>query len=292
MLHKRKILIIGGTGTIGGYLLQQLLPDRDRLEIITAARNTRTQAKLEALGYSTVRMDLDDHISILPALEGVDLIFTLNSYSIDFLIHSKRLIDAAQQAGTSHIIDVSSMAPRDLPYAPMGWNRLVDAYLMMSGINYTILHPNIFMDNILKFIDRDAGMIRHLIGTHPAGWIAAKDIARVAAAIIRRPAPYARQIIPLATDRRSFPEIVALINQITGRNYQFETLAPEPTLAMMIKNGSDRAQAAPLVAYYHKISKGEVPYFGDLADPLLSITGKKATLWTDFIEEHREALLF
>lgn len=289
MAGKRRVLIVGGTGTIGSELTRILRADRDGLDIVAAARSDASRRTLEAAGFATVAMDLDDHRSLPAALEGVDTVFTLKDYSIAFLIHAKRLIDAAEQAGVRHYIDVSSMAPRHLPYAPMGWNRLVDAYLAASGMGFTILHPNLFMDNILRFIDRDNGVIRHLIGDFPAGWIAAKDIARVAAAAIRDPGRFRGQTIALATDRRSFPQIVALVKEITGRDYRFEKLEPEAALAAMLEKGADREQAAPLVAYFHKISKGEVPYFTDLADPMAGITGQPATLWPDFIREHAAA---
>lgn len=289
MASKRRVLIVGGTGTIGSQLMKLLADDRDTLDIVAGGRSERSRQALEAQGFATVHLDLDDHRSIPPALEGVDTVFTLKDYSIAFLIHAKRLIDASEQAGVSHYVDVSSMAPRDLPYAPMGWNRLCDAYLKMSDLSHTILHPNLFMDNILRFIDREGGVIRHLIGDFPAGWIAAKDIARVAAAVIRKPALYRGQTIPLATDRRTFPEIMELIREITGRAYRFERTDPEAALAAMLKNGSDREQAAPLVEYFHKISKGEVPYFSDLADPMAGITGRPATLWPDFIRENAAA---
>jgi uncharacterized protein YbjT (DUF2867 family) len=289
MADKRRLLVVGGTGTIGGHLMTLLQADRAELDIVAAARSDRSRQALEAQGFATVRMDLDDHRSIPPALDGVDVVFTLKDYSIAFLIHAKRLIDAAEQAGVSHYVDVSSMAPRDLPYAPMGWNRLCDAYLKMSVLGHTILHPNLFMDNILRFIDRDNRVIRHLIGDFPAGWIAAKDIARVAAAVIRKPSLYRGQTIPLATDRRTFPEVMGLIKEITGRDYRFERTEPEAALAAMLKNGADREQAAPLVDYFHKISKGEVPYFTDLADPMAGITGAPATLWPDFIRDNAAA---
>jgi uncharacterized protein YbjT (DUF2867 family) len=191
-----------------------------------------------------------------------------------------------------YFIDTSSMGPKNLPYAPMGWNRLVDAYLAMSGMQWTVLYPHLFMDNILLFIDKQRGVIRHLIGESAASWIAAKDIARVAAAVIREPNRWPNQTIPMAPDVRTFPQIVAMINEMAGTHYRFETEDPDEAIrSRLARPGHDIAQVKPVVDYFHMVSKGEIPWYADHADPIEEITGKKPTMWPDFIAEHKAAFV-
>jgi hypothetical protein len=76
-----------------------------------------------------VLLDLDRIETLGPAMHGVDTLFMLKPYSIDYLIQSKRVIDAAARAGVRHIVNLGSFGADDTPWASIGWNRLVEAYL-------------------------------------------------------------------------------------------------------------------------------------------------------------------
>ena len=123
-----RMLIMGGTGTVGSHLLRELLPDRERFEIVAAARSAASAARLRAAGYETVTLDLERNETLEPALRGVHTLFMLKPYSMDYLIQSKRVIDAAVRAGVRHVVNLGSFGADDTPWASIGWNRLVEAY--------------------------------------------------------------------------------------------------------------------------------------------------------------------
>jgi NAD(P)H dehydrogenase (quinone) len=178
-------LIMGGSGTIGSYLVRELLPDRERLNIVAAARSPKSAQHFARLGCATVALDLDRTESLAPAMAGVSTLFMLKPYSIDYLIQSKRVIDAARKAGVQHIVNLGSFGADDTPWTSIGWNRLVEAYLQVSGMHYTHLRPNFFMDNVPKRTDHTSGQIVHYFGPTAVSWIAAQDIAAVAAVVLR-----------------------------------------------------------------------------------------------------------
>ena len=65
------------------------------------------------------------------------------------------------------------------------------------------------MDNVPARTDRQTGQIIHYFGSTPVSWVAAADIARVAAVVLRRPGDFADRALPLAADSRSMGEIAA-----------------------------------------------------------------------------------
>jgi uncharacterized protein YbjT (DUF2867 family) len=73
------------------------------------------------------------------------------------------------------------------------------------------------MDNVIARADRNSGRIIHYFGATPVSWIAAADIARVAAEVLRRPADFAGRVLPLATEARTMDEIAALVSDKSGR---------------------------------------------------------------------------
>jgi uncharacterized protein YbjT (DUF2867 family) len=96
---------MGGTGTVGGHLLRELSGDRERMDIVAAARSETSAERLRTAGFATVTLDLDRNETLAPAMHGVDTVFMLKPYSIDYLIQSKRAIDAAVKARVRHAVN-------------------------------------------------------------------------------------------------------------------------------------------------------------------------------------------
>jgi uncharacterized protein YbjT (DUF2867 family) len=282
-----KILVMGGTGTIGRHLMQELLPDREQLSIVAAARSDKSAQQLRQLGYRTVVLDLYRPETLVPAMEGVATLFMLKPYSIDYLIQSKRVIDAARKAGVKHLVNLSSYGADDTPWASIGWNRLVEAYVQVSGLRYTHLRPNFFMDNVPKRTDHAQARISHYFGDTAVSWIAAEDIARVAAAVLRDPATYHGRALPLAAEARSMDEIAAIASRISGRKYTAVYVPPAEALGQLLKVGWQEAFARPFVDYMNAISDGRVAEVGDTSRTVEEVTGRPSMSWERFIEKHR-----
>jgi uncharacterized protein YbjT (DUF2867 family) len=279
-----RFLIMGGTGTVGSHLLRELLPDRERFEIVATARSTASATRLHELGYGTVPFDLDRNETLDPALRGVETLFMLKPYSLDYLIQSKRVIDAAVRAGVTHVVNLGSFGADDTPWASIGWNRLVEAYLRVSGLDHTTLRPNFFMDNVPPRTDRQTGRIVHYFGATPVSWIAASDIARVAAEVLRRPSDFANQALPLAADARSMDEIAAIVAKATGRPHRAEHIPAELALPQLLARGWQEAFARPFVDYMAAIAGGRVPEVADTTATVEDVTGSPALDWPRFAE--------
>src|SRR5471032_1634571 len=90
---KRKILVTGATGQIGGELIRILDAD-DSLDIVAAARNP---AKAQSLGVPVLYFDCDREKAMAPALEGVDM-----------LRQSYAPVNAAKRVGAGHIVHIGA----------------------------------------------------------------------------------------------------------------------------------------------------------------------------------------
>lgn len=286
--RRPRILIMGGTGTIGTHLLRELAADRDNLDIVATARSDAGAARLHAAGYPTVLLDLDRTETLTPALQGVDTLFMLKPYSIDYLIQSKRVIDAAARAGVRHIVNLGSFGADDTPWASIGWNRLVEAYLRVAGPDHTTLRPNFFMDNVPARADRAAGRIVHYFGATAVSWVAAEDIARVAAAVLRSPSDFAGRVLPLATEARTMDEIAAIVSRKTGKLFVAEHVPAEAALAQLLARGWQEAFARPFVDYMRAIADGRVREIGDTVTTVRDVTGSAPIGWDAFVERTLE----
>ena len=284
--RRPRILIMGGTGTIGTHLLGELAGDRKDFDIVAAARSDASAARLHSAGYATVLLDLDRTETLAPAMYGVDTLFMLKPYSIDYLIQSKRVIDAAARAGVRHVVNLGSFGADDTPWASIGWNRLVEAYLRVSGPDHTTLRPNFFMDNIPARTDRAGGRIVHYFGPTAVSWVAACDIARVAAAVLRSPTDFSGRVLPLATEARTMDEIAAIVSRKVGRRFTAEHVPADAALSQLLARGWQDAFARPFVDYMRAIADGRVPEIGDTVTTVRDVTGAPATSWDAFVERN------
>jgi len=286
----RKIVITGATGTIGSKLLDELAVDEraGRIELWASVRSAESERSLSVRGFRCVQFDYASRHTFRAATEGTHALFLLRPYGMEAFIQSKQLIDAAREAGVAHIVHVSA---HGAPWAAtIGWIHLIDAYIAQSGISYTLLRPAFFMDNLLAVTDPEARTVTHFFGTGPVGWIAAVDIARVAAAVIRRPGEHAGRTYPLATESRSMTDLAELLRDVTGVPYQFvPASADERAVAAFVAHGRGEYFSRMFIEYMRAIAAGEVSEAAQTFQNVPLITGHPATTWREFIETRAES---
>jgi uncharacterized protein YbjT (DUF2867 family) len=224
-------------------------------------------------------------------MHGIDTLFMLKPYGLDYLIQSKIVIDAARRAGVGHVVNLGSHGDDDTVWASIGWNRMVEAYLAVSGMEWTHLRPNFFMDNVGPRTDPETRDIRHFFGDNPVSWIAAEDIAAVAAAVLRDVDAHRHAVYPLASEAATVAEIAALISERTGREYRALYVEPEEALAQLQAAGWGSDFAKPFVAYMVAIADGCVPEVADTFDTIAQVTGRPAIGWPEFIARNETSFL-
>jgi NAD(P)H dehydrogenase (quinone) len=284
---RRRILVIGGTGTVGSNVLRELLPDRERFDIVAAARSDKSSEAVRAAGHTPVYLDLKKPETVRPAMEGAHTVFMLKPYGIDYLIQSKIIIDAATKAGVSYLVNLGSHGADDTVWSPIGWNRLVEAYLKVSGVGYTTLRPNYFMNNVAPRTNRATGEIIHYFGDTPVSWIAAEDIARVAAVVLRDPAPHNGRAYPLAVEARTMTEIAEILSSVCGKAFAARHVPSDQAFVQLTGRGWDADFARNFTEFMGAISEGRVPDVVETFATVEELTGAPALCWREFAELHR-----
>jgi (4-alkanoyl-5-oxo-2,5-dihydrofuran-3-yl)methyl phosphate reductase len=130
------ILVTGATGNIGSELVRQLIEAGQRFRVLT-----RDRARGEALGdgLDVVVGDLLRPETLAPAFVGVSRALVLAG-AADLPSVAAHVVDAAKQAGTRHLVLISSGTIE----------------IKASGLAWTVLRPGNFSSNALRW----AGPIR------------------------------------------------------------------------------------------------------------------------------------
>lgn len=148
------ILVVGATGSVGGKIAQRLLASGKSVRIVVRP-GSDAQALVDA-GAEPVAADLKDPSSLRAAVDGVDTVVTTansakrgepdNPKTVD-LEGNASLIDAAKAAGVRRFVFLSALgADAESPIEFLAAKGKTERRLRESGMDYTIIAPNIYMD--------------------------------------------------------------------------------------------------------------------------------------------------
>jgi uncharacterized protein YbjT (DUF2867 family) len=174
------ILVTGATGTVGGELVKALTA-RGGVTLRAAVR--KSEEAVLPPGATPAFFDYGDVASMKAALDGVDALFLLTPMVEDPASLGKVAVDLAKAARVKRVVKLSAFGAELEP--GIAWtrhHRAVEKHIEASGIPWTFLRPNNFMQNLFTFsaVSPD-GAIYLPWGDAAVSFIDARDIAAVAA---------------------------------------------------------------------------------------------------------------
>lgn len=231
------ILLVGSTGSLGGRIARELLGRGEPLRILV--RPGSSWEALEEAGAEVVHGDLKDPESVARAVAGAKVVVTTaNSAkrSGDDDVESvdrrgnRTLIDAARAAGVGRFIFVSALGS-DLQ-SPVPFLRAkaeTEAHLRESGLDYTIVQPNIFMDSWFPTLIEGAlaaGRPVTLVGEAKRrhSFVAEADVARFIVEALEHPAARNTTLVIGGPDALSWRDVVKVYEDATGQTIEVRTV--------------------------------------------------------------------
>jgi len=295
MLPKPTVLILGSTGQIGRFILEYLKREPDAVDIRVTARRPEQVATFQQQGQDAVLLDLDRPATFAAALRGVDRVFLLTGYSVAMLAQSKTFIDAARKARIQHFVHLGVFGHWDCTDPHIAWHQLVETYIEASGIAWTHIHPNMFMEQIPKFMKIRNDSFSVFWGPDRMGWIASRDIGAVAATVLREgPAKHGGQNYWLSAEVAGGEELATLFSQALGRPIQCDHKRPEDFASTMASTGDYNVEswyAAAVIEFLKQFSDGRMGDFGTVRDDTPYLTGTPSMTLRQWIQENRSSLI-
>ncbi len=155
------ILVTGATGQLGHAVVKALVGRG--LNVRAATRKT-TRIKWTDRVQPVV-FDYEDQSLHKAALDNMSALFLI-APPLDSQAPGKLIpfIDKAKEMGVGHVVFTSALKADSDEKNPL---RIIEHHLMKSGLNWTILRPNFFMENF------STGFLAHMIANggiwHAAG---------------------------------------------------------------------------------------------------------------------------
>ena len=176
-----KVLVIGGTGTVGSAVVETLLVRGVQTAVMT--RSAEKGAHLPA-GVIPVIGDLEKPETLPAAFGGVDGAFLLATVSRTETEQSLAAVAAARAAGIARLVYLSVVMPPGSEVIPHFASKIpVEQAIQASGLRWTILRPHNFYQNDVWLRDPVAthGIYPQPLGSRGLNRVDVRDIAEAAA---------------------------------------------------------------------------------------------------------------
>ena len=217
------ILVTGATGTNGVEVLKQLAATGERARGLV--RDPIKAQKILPPEIELARGDLDDSQSLLAAMEGVEKVFLLCPVSQKQPELEANVVDAARQAGVSQIVKFSVLhASPESPSQLLRWHAQTEQHIRASGVPFTFLRPNIFMQEILR---QSAAIKSQGVFYQPFGpdvrlsFVDVRDNAAVAAKVLSESGHEGKIYELTGPAALTFGEVAEKLSAVAGRKVQY-----------------------------------------------------------------------
>ena len=174
-----KILVTGGTGTVGSGVVKELVKRNADFSVLT-----RDAKKPLPAGVKALEGNLLDVNSVRQVFKGVDAVFLLNPVSQTETSEALMAVTAMRSAGVKRVVYVSVHDVDGAPWLPHFGSKIgVEAAIKKSGMEYTILRPNNFYQNDYWFKDvlQQYSVYPQPIGSTGISRVDTRDIGEAAA---------------------------------------------------------------------------------------------------------------
>jgi len=278
------MILITTAGKVGSEAARLLAERGEPVRVLV--RDPQKAAALAQAGVQVAEGDLEVPSTIDAAMDGVSAV-VLVSPAIP--AQELNVVGSAVRAGAGHVVKITSKASADSPIARRRDQVAIENGLIASGLGYTLLRNNAYMQNFLMLAPAIArtGSFGSSAGEGRVGMIDARDVAEVAAQIAVAPAQHAGKTYwPTGPERLSYADAAAILSKVLGRLVTFHPLTFDEERQAMINAGVPEPIAQMNAQALSLFAQGDSDWVtGDVA----AILGRPARTFEQFATDHTAA---
>ena len=285
------ILVTGATGQVGYHLMEELADAGAE-----ATAMVRVEARAADLPGSPqhVVASFDDPPAT-EVLRAFDRVFLLSPAHEGQVELETIFIDALVAAGhRPHVVKIAldGFQDPDSDVRFMRTHRQIAVHLDATGLPVTYLAPNLFMENLLEAADtiRDQGTIFAPAGQGRIGFVAASDVARVAARILTEDGSGHEDQTYVLTgpEALSYADVAARVSAVFAREVDYDDLAEALAKEQMQASGLSPWQVEGNLELFEWIRHGATD---SVTSTVRDLTGDDPQAIEDWLSETRAAFV-
>jgi uncharacterized protein YbjT (DUF2867 family) len=281
----KPVLVTGATGTIGRDIAKRL--SEGGVSVRAGVRD-QAKAKKELPDIALVPFDFENEKMFSAALEGVEKVFLLPPLLPNQLELMNRFVDAAKRAGVGHIVKLSAIGIDDeTEPTAIKWHGASERHIRESGVAFTFLRPNSFMQNFITYFPPRNGAIYLPWGNGTASFVDTRDIANVAAKALTSDGHGGRIYTLTGPATLGIAEVALILSEVAGREFKYVDVPEAAARDGMLQAGVPPWQVE-LVMELHAVNKQN--RWSAVTSDIEKVTGTPPTDFAQFARDHADKL--
>lgn len=277
--------ITGATGNFGQTAVKTLVADVGADKVIALARNAEKAAKVLPANVTVRPGSYDDVATLITSLKGVDRLLFISSQpggTTPRATQHANVVKAASAAGVQ-LIAYTSFPHATAAQAPLADDhKTTEALLKASGLTYTFLRNNWYLENELSVLKAGAAgnPFVYAAGEGKVGWALEREYAEAAAKVLQLAEPKA--VYEFSGPAHTYAELAQAVQVATGQDFPVQAISAADYQAGLEKNGLPTATAAMITSFQNFIKNGDL---AGTTDDLPNILGHSLPSLAESVKE-------
>jgi uncharacterized protein YbjT (DUF2867 family) len=238
------ICVTGAGGTLSSEVIRQL--ESAKATFRGAYFSQKRAEAARARGVEAIVIDYNRPETLRAAFQGCDRLFLLGPNELNQTELELNAVEAARAAGVRHIVKQSVMGAAEEAYSLAHIHRPVEKAIEASGMAFTFLRPNSFMQNSVTFMAptiRAEGAFYTASGEARISHVDVRDIAAVAVRALTESGHEGAVYTLSGPEALTYDEIAEELSHVVGRVIRHISLPPADLKAGMLAEGMPEAIA-------------------------------------------------
>jgi uncharacterized protein YbjT (DUF2867 family) len=277
------ICVTGAGGTVGSELIKELELANSPFRAAYFSKKKAEAAR--AKGIDAVIMDYNRPEMLREAFRGCDKLFLLGPNALNQSELERNAVEAAKAAGVRHIVKQSVMGAVEESYSLAKVHRPVEKAIESSGLAWTFLRPNSFMQNVVTYMGatiKAEGAFYSASGQAKISHVDVRDIAAVAVNVLTGSNYEGKAYTLSGPEALTYDELASELAKALGRPISHINLSPSDLKSGMLAEGMPEAISDRMLDLERYFREGRASH---ITSDIKRVTGREPRRFAEYVGE-------
>jgi uncharacterized protein YbjT (DUF2867 family) len=284
-----KVIILGATGNIGTAVLKNL--QGRNVEVFAGVQSEKHFEKVTQYGANPIIVNFQNQESLNEALKGKDRVFLVTPLMQNPEAVTEMVINASKLNGVKHLVrSTASGADSNGQIQMARWAGLSEDLIKASNLNYTIVRPFSFLQNMVNFHSqtiRNYNGFYLPVGDAKTSLLDINNLGEVVAVSLTSDDHFGKTY-ELSGLTYTNEELAEKLSTVVGRKISYIDVPEEKAKESMLTNQMPEWMVNAMMELNYITKQG---WTAGYSDDYKNITGKEYTSAQTFFENNKTAFM-